>query len=134
MDIDLICGPAYLHESNGVVEPANLTFPSYFHHVRLCDKRSLVAKIALEARHGTIITRGSPISSAFELMFNRSPRLSGSEDQSFDLTFCTSVTQENDIPSLQQYAALVRSIRIQTMLGTQNRDQIATSVDDMVYF
>lgn len=99
MNIDLVCMLAYWHESNGAVERANRTLRSYFDHLHLFNKRAPVVEISLKATYGLNINRGSHIASAFELMLNRAPTISGSENRPFNSAFCPGVMQENNIPS-----------------------------------
>lgn len=63
------------HKSNGPIENANQTLLSYYNRICLCDSRSTNETILGESLNGNKKSRESNKASAFELRYNRSPRM-----------------------------------------------------------
>lgn len=118
----LIPTPAHAHECNGAIERANRTVRSRFDRLRVCDQRAPASELVQEAVFGKNTNRGNRLASSFEIIFSRSPRLSG-----LDLPFPSS------IPTMQEYNAHIARRKIRSMLRSNVRDHDIPDVGDRVY-
>lgn len=79
LDIDLTPVPAHSHKSNGAIERANQAVRSYYNRLRINDQRVPTEELAQEAVYGKIINLRQNLASSFELLYRRSPLLSGKQ-------------------------------------------------------
>lgn len=123
MHINIVPVAAHSHESNGAIERANRTLRSYFNRLRKCDRKSPTSEIASEAVYGKNINNGSHLASAFQLLYKRSPRISG-----------TDKIDNKPVPSIQEHSAHVARQRVNTLLRTNIRDPYLPAIGETVYF
>lgn len=77
MKIELIPLAAQANESNGAVERVRRSLGSYLNRLRLCDRRGHVHDVVSDAVFGKNINLGNRIAFGYELLYNRSTRISG---------------------------------------------------------
>ena len=108
------------HQSNGAVEGANRILKSYFQRIRSMDQKSCVQTILLEALFGKNICVGTKGTSAFQLLFGRSP----------------TVMQISNLPAptLSDYQASQANHRISKMLRSRIPRHPSVIPGDFVYF
>lgn len=111
------------HESNGSFERANRTLRSYHNLLIVFNHRSPTTDIVSYAAFGKNINCGNRIASSFEVIYNRSPLISGEAE-----------FPKQPPPSMCSYCTLVARQIIDTRLRSNLRDPIILNVEDEVYF
>lgn len=124
LDVELIATPADSHECNGLVERANRTLRMHHDRLRACDKRSNTDDIVSEATYAKNINRGGAMASSFELIYGRSPLISGS---------ATPNRPDAEVPSMSEVATQSARNKLNLMLRSNRRQEGDVRPGDKVF-